>query len=166
MAINGETLNAFSAAVDEPKSVPLAGVKLEFGNAGIRCALLGFVRELSAIKAHLAINQVAIRKRRKRIRGRSHDFVDDLLVCLMIPVAEEDWSDVVLIRFLAWTVDDHSSSDTGRVLSAVVRVIPRCTINIRKKGIGHACSRGDRALIDSRNTVKPRASLLQKSMPM
>lgn len=45
-------------------------------------------------------------------------------------------------------------------------VIPRCAVNIRKEGIGHACSRGDGTLIDSRNAIVPRSSLLQKSMPM
>ena len=84
----------------------------------------------------------------------------------MIPIAEYDGSDVDVIFYLTWTVNNHSSCDTGRVLSAVVGVIPRCAVDIGKERIGHACSRGNRALIDSRNTIVPRSSLLQKSMPM
>ena len=45
VAIDGKILNTFSASVDEPKSVCLAGLKLEFGKAGIRCALLVAVQE-------------------------------------------------------------------------------------------------------------------------
>ena len=35
-AINSETLNAFGAAVDKPKSVLLAGLELELGKTGVR----------------------------------------------------------------------------------------------------------------------------------
>lgn len=160
VAVNSETLNSLSAAVDEPKSVSLPGVEFELGKAGIRRALLAFVRELGAVEAHLAVDQVAVREWGKRVRGRGHDFFDNLFVCLVIPIAEENWSDVVVILYLTWTVDDHSACDTGRVLSAIVRVIPRCAVNIRKEGIGHALSRGNRALGDSRNAVVPRSSLL------
>ena len=55
-AVNGETLDSFSAIVDEPKSVLLAGVELELGKASIRCTLLSFVCELRAVKAHLSVD--------------------------------------------------------------------------------------------------------------
>ena len=63
-------------------------------------------------------------------------------------------------------MDDHSSCETGRVLSSVMGVIPRCTVKVRKEGIGHTRPRSDRALIDSRNAIVPRTALLQKPMPM
>lgn len=63
-------------------------------------------------------------------------------------------------------MDDHSSCETGRVLSAVMRVIPGCTIKIRKELIGHARSRSNRALVNSRNAIVPRSSLLQKPVPV
>lgn len=138
VVINGETLDAFSAAVDEPESVRLAGLKFELGEAGIRRALLGFVGELRAVEAHLAIDQVAIRKRGKRIRRRGHDLVDDRFVWQMKPIAEHDRTYIDVIFHLTWTVDDHRSCDSGRVLSTVVGVPPRCAINVRKEGIGHA----------------------------
>ena len=141
-------------------------MELELGKAGIRRALLGFVRKLRAGEAHLAVDQIAVRIRRKEVRGRGHDFLDNLFVRLMIPVAEHDRSDVVVIRCLAWAVDDHGSCDTSRVLSAVVGMVPRCSVNIREEGIGHASSRGNRALINSRNAIVPRRSLLQDSVPM
>ena len=84
----------------------------------------------------------------------------------MIPIAEQDWSNVNIIRCLSWTVDDHRSCETGRVLCTVMGVIPRCTVKVCKEGIGHARSRSDRALINSRNAIVPRSSLLQKPMPM
>ena len=84
----------------------------------------------------------------------------------MIPIAEQDWSNVNIIRCLSWTVDDHSSCETGRVLSTVMGVIPGCTEKVRKEGIGHTRSRSDRALINSRNAIVPRSALLQKPMPM
>ncbi len=165
-AINGETLNAFSAAVDEPEPVLLAGLELEFRKAGIRCALLSLVCELSTVEAHFAVDQIAVRERGTWIRRRGHDFLDDLFVRLVVPIAEHDWSNVNVICCLGWTVNDHRSCETGRVLSAIMGVIPRCTENIRKEGIGHACSWGDGALVDSRHAIVPRRSLLEDSMPM
>ena len=84
----------------------------------------------------------------------------------MIPIAEQDWSNVNIVRCLTWTVDDHSSCEAGRVLSAVMGVIPRGTEEVRKEGIGHTRSRSDRALVNSRNAIVPRSTFLQKSMPM
>ena len=45
-------------------------------------------------------------------------------------------------------------------------VIPRCAVHIRKERIGHACSRGNRALFNCRNAVVPWSTLLQNTMPM
>ena len=84
----------------------------------------------------------------------------------MVPIAEQDWSHINIIRCLSWTVDDHSSCETGRVLSTVMRVIPRCTVKVRKELVGHTRSRSDRALINSRNTIVPGSTFLQKPMPM
>ncbi len=160
-AINSETLNAFSAAVDEPEPVLLAGLELEFRKAGIRCALLSLVCELSTVEAHFAVDQIAVRERRKWVERRGHDFLDDLFVGLVVPIAEHDWSNVNVICCLGWSVNDHRSCETGRVLSAIMRVIPRCAENIRNEGISHACSGGDRALVDSRHAIVPRSSLLK-----
>lgn len=63
-------------------------------------------------------------------------------------------------------MDDHSSRETGRVLGAVMRVIPGCTIKIRKELIGHARSRSNGTLVNGRNAIVPRSSLLQKPMPV
>lgn len=123
-AIDGETLNAFGAAVDQSQSVLLAGLELEFRKTGVRSALLSFVCELSAVEAHLAVDQIGVRERGKRVGGRGHDFLNDLFVWLVVPVAEHDRSNVNVIRCLRGTVNDHRSCETGRVLSAVVRVIP------------------------------------------
>ena len=123
-AINGETLNAFGAAVDEPKSVLLAGLKLEFSKTGVRGALLSFICEFCAIEAHLAVNQVRVRERTSRVRRRGHELLNDLFVWFVIPVAEHNRSNIDIICCLRGTVNDHSSCDTGRVLSAVVGVIP------------------------------------------
>lgn len=138
VAIDGETLNAFSTMINEPKPVRLAGLELELGKTRIRCALLAFVGELGAVEAHLAVDQVAIGKRGKRVRGGSHDFLNKLFVRWVKPIAEHDWSDVDVVCDLTWAVDDHRSCDTSRVLSAVMGVIPRRAKDIRKEGIGHA----------------------------
>ena len=84
----------------------------------------------------------------------------------MIPIAEQDRSNVNIISCLGWTVDDHSSRETGIVLSSVMGVIPRCTVKVRKEGISHTRPRSDRALINSRNAIVPRSSLLQKPVPV
>ena len=159
-AVNSKTLNTLSATVDKPQSMFLSGSELELGKAGIRRALLGFIGELSAVEAHLAVDQVAVGKRGKWTGRRGHHSLDNLFVGLVIPVAEEDWSNVDIVCYLGWAVDDHRARKTGRVLGAIVRVVPRCAVKIRKELIGHTRSRSNRALVYGRNTVVPRGLLL------
>ena len=70
-AVNSETLNTLSAAIDKPQSMLLSGLELELGKAGIRRALLGFVGELGAVEAHLAVDQVAVGKRGSGLAGEA-----------------------------------------------------------------------------------------------
>lgn len=87
-AINSETLNAFGAAVDKPKSVFLARLELELRKTGIGCARLGLVCDQSAVVVHFTVNQVDVREWGERASGIGHDFLDNLLVWLVVPVAE------------------------------------------------------------------------------
>ena len=78
----------------------------------------------------------------------------------MIPIAEHDWAYIDVVRDLRGTVNDHRSSKTSGVLSAVVRMIPGCAIKIREERVGETLSRRNGALLNSWNTIEPRGLLL------
>lgn len=84
----------------------------------------------------------------------------------MVPIAEHDWADIDVVLDLRGTVDNHRSSKTSGILSAVVRMIPGCTIKIREERVGETFPRRNRALLNSWNTIEPGGLLLQDAVPM
>ena len=84
----------------------------------------------------------------------------------MIPVRKHDRADVNVVRFVLWPVYNHGSGKTPSILSTVVRVIPRSSVEIGLESVCHCFSRRDWALLHRRNTVVPRSCTLKNPMPM
>ena len=131
VTVNGETLDTFGTAVDKPQAHLLSRMELEFGETGIGCTLLTICDE-RAIVVHLAVDEIVVREKRSACNCR-HDLFDNLKIFCMIPIAKQDRPEIIIIGNVRWTVDNHSASQTSSVLRAVVRVIPRCAIEIRKE---------------------------------
>ena len=131
VAVDREALDPLGAAVDQPQAVLLPGVELELGEARVRRAGLA-VGDQGAVVVHLAVDQIVVRERRGP-RGRLHDLFDNLEILRVVMIAEQHRSDVVIIGHLRRAVNDHGSHQTGGVLGAVVRVIPRSPVEIREE---------------------------------
>ena len=131
MAVDGEALDTFGTAVDQPEAVLLSGVELELGDASVGRAGLAAGDE-GAVVVHLPVDEIVVGEWRCA-SGGLHDLFDDFEVFGMIPVAKHDWANVIIVRDLRRTVDDHRSSEASGVLSAVVRMIPRGSIEVGKE---------------------------------
>ena len=84
----------------------------------------------------------------------------------MKPIVEQNWADVDVVRYVLGSMDNHRTEDAASVLSTVMGMIPGGAVEISIEGISKGLARGDRALLHRRNTVKPRRSFLQNTMPM
>lgn len=70
MAVDRKPLNTFGAAVDEAKTMSLAGGELELADSGVACTLGGIsLGNLGAVKVHLSVNQIIIGEYRRGVRG-------------------------------------------------------------------------------------------------
>ena len=131
VAVDGEALDAFSTAVDEPQTVFLPGVELEFGKTGIRGAVNRGIGDQRAIVVHLAVDEVVVGEGWRLTH--SHDLLNNLKVLGVIVVAEHDRSKIVVVLDLGGPVDNHRPNKTCGILSTVVRVIPRGAVEIRQE---------------------------------
>lgn len=107
-----------------------SGVKLELGETSVRCARLASCNQ-GAVVVHLAIDEIVVGEWWGTIRR--HDLFDKLKILGMVPIAEQYWAEVIIVCDLGRTMNNHRSNETSRILSTVVRVIPRRSIDISEK---------------------------------
>lgn len=139
-------------------------MEFEFGETGIRYTRLTICNE-GAVVVHLAVDEVVVRERRSACRCL-HNLFDDLFIWGMIPIAKQDWSNIIIVGNMRRTMNNHGSSQASSVLSAVVRVIPGCPVEISEERISETLSGSNWALLNGWNAIEPRSSLLQYSVPM
>ena len=106
-------------------------MELELGETRVRRASLAIGNQ-GTIVIHLAVDEIVVREWRGTWRC-FHDLFDNLEILRVIMVAEQHWSDVIIIGHLRRAMDDHGSHQASGILSAIVRVIPRSPIEIREE---------------------------------
>lgn len=142
----------------------LSRVELELGETGVWCASLA-VSYQGAVVVHFAVDEVVVGEWRGAWRCL-HDLFDNLEIFGVIVVAEQYWSEVIVVWRLRRAMDDHGSNQASCILSAVVRVIPRSAVEISNERVGKAFPGGNRALLHGWDAIEPWRSLLQYPVPM
>ena len=132
--INAELLHALGARVDQAKAIGLARLELELGNTGIWCAGSAVLR---ARVVHLAVDQVVVTLWQRRIGScRSHNVLHNVIVVSVVPIGKHHGSEIlIVVSIVVRTVNDHRAEKTTSSLRAVVRVIPRCAVEISSESV-------------------------------
>ena len=138
----------------------LSGRKVKFGKAGVVRARRSIGDE-RAIITHLSIDQIIVRLWRYLRKVRTHYFLYDLIVRLVIIVRQEDRSKInVIVRALR-PVNYHRSQNTSGVLGAVMRMVPRRAVQVRFEAICQALTGSNWTLRDSWHAIFPGGASLE-----
>ena len=164
VVVDAEALDTLGSGVNQPKTMGLPLSELKLGNTSVRSARYSS-GSFRAVVIHLAVDQVIVRSWRRSWRC-ADDLFDNLEIFGMIPVRKHDGADIDVVRFVLWSVYNHGSGKATSILSTVVRVIPRSSVEISLESIYHGFPRGNWALLHRRNTVVPRSCPLKDTVPM
>lgn len=163
MAIDGESQNGFGRCVDESKTMLLSGDEPEFGDPSIGRALAAVGHE-GAVKVHFAVNETVVGEGFSTTRC-DHS-LDDAEIFFMVPIAEQNRTDISIIGDVLGSVDNHGAKQAARVLTRVMRVIPAGPIQIRFELIGQGFSGRNGALLDRWHPIEPWRRSLKNPVPV
>lgn len=65
----------------------------------------------------------------------------------MVPVREYDRTNINVVWCILGTVDDHRAKESSGILSTIMRMIPRCTVEVRLERVGERLSRSNWTLL-------------------
>lgn len=117
--VDGEALDAVRSRVHEAQAVDLAGLELELGVTGVgRAASLVTLGHGGAVEDTLAVDQVVVRGHLEvaTLCRRLEHLLNNVLVVLVVPIAQHDGANVNVVKLSARTIEDHWANDTARVL--------------------------------------------------
>lgn len=150
MSVNAEVLGTLRSAVDETHAVLLSRRELEVRKTGIGLAR-GARCDEGAVVVHLSVDQVVVRRAgsNDRLKIGAHDLLHNIVVVAVVPVLKENRADVdvIVLFFREGSVDDHRSKQASVVLSTVMSVPPRSTVEISLEPVGECFPRCDGALL-------------------
>lgn len=166
VAVNGEALDTFGASVDQAETMNLASGELELGHASISGAG-GFVTGSNggAVKVHLAVDEIVVGPHRGSV-SRGEGLLHKRKVRGVIPVRQHHRAKIDVVVGVLGAIDDDRAKHTIRVLRRVVRVVPRGSVQLGLELVRVALARGNRALVNTRDTILPRGSRLQETVPV
>lgn len=84
----------------------------------------------------------------------------------MIPVREYNGTHIYVVWCILGTVDDHWAKESSGILGTIVRVIPRCTVEVCFKRVGERLSGSNWALLNGWDAIEPRGLSLEDAMPV
>ena len=165
VAINAEEEDSLSTVVDQTEQVLLASFELESGKVVIRGASsFGLVAGV----AGLAVDEHVVGGRRedRSFPGGVVDLLEEVLVVIVEPIAKHYRADIDIPLVSRRTVNDYGTRQAVEVLRRVVSVPPSGSKEFSANTVSERGTRSDRAVADSRNTIVPRGSRLQETMPV
>ena len=94
------------------------------------------------------------------------DLLEQVLVVGVEPVRKHDGAEIDIPLASCRSVDDHGSRETVQVLTGVVTVPPGGSEEFSANAVGERGARSNRTLRDSGDTIVPRSSSLQETVPV
>ena len=169
------------SSVDESKSMDLASLELKLRAFSswyasppetrwqIACkpiCAVRSVRRLAALESSTTVDKSTIASCRLLLEVIRYHVCDYAKIWNVVPIADHDWSKVDVVVKLRWAVDLHRTDYTGGVLRAVVGVIHRTAVLVGAKSVRITLPWRDWTLTNTRCTILPLRTELQRAMPM